>query len=139
MGKKVKIHHQTLTNQSSLSQNCTLHENVQIWRFFRSLFPVFRPNAGKYGPEKTPYLDNFHTGVEYNKKNQIDARRKAYIIINHNEYKKKIEMFIFVLRGLSLCFNDVQKKFLKFFVSYKINEKVTPLCVLLRKISGFLK
>ena len=73
------------------------------------------------------------------KKNQIDARRKAYIIINHNEYKKKIEMFIFVLRGLSLCFNNVQKKFLKFFVSYKINEKITPLCVLLRKISGFLK
>ena len=26
-----------------------------------SYFPVFRPNTGKYGPEKTPYLDNFHT------------------------------------------------------------------------------
>ena len=24
-------------------------------------FPVFSPNAGKYGPEKTPYLDTFHT------------------------------------------------------------------------------
>ena len=23
-------------------------------------FPVFSPNAGKYGPEKTPYLDTFH-------------------------------------------------------------------------------
>ena len=23
-------------------------------------FPVFSPNAGKYGPEKAPYLDNFH-------------------------------------------------------------------------------
>ena len=23
-------------------------------------FPVFRPNIGKYGPEKTPYLDTFH-------------------------------------------------------------------------------
>ena len=23
-------------------------------------FPVFSPNAGNYGPEKTPYLDNFH-------------------------------------------------------------------------------
>ena len=22
---------------------------------------VFSPNAGKYGPEKTPYLDTFHT------------------------------------------------------------------------------
>ena len=23
-------------------------------------FPVFSPNTGKYEPEKTPYLDNFH-------------------------------------------------------------------------------
>ena len=25
-------------------------------------FPVFTPNTGKYGPEKTPYLDTFHAG-----------------------------------------------------------------------------
>ena len=25
------------------------------------LSPVFSPNTGKYGPEKTPYLDTFHT------------------------------------------------------------------------------
>ena len=24
-------------------------------------FPVFSPNTGKYGPEKTPYLDTFYT------------------------------------------------------------------------------
>ena len=30
---------------------------VQIRSFFWS---VFSPNAGKYGPEKTPYLDTFH-------------------------------------------------------------------------------
>ena len=23
-------------------------------------FPVFSPNTGKYGPEKTPYLDTFN-------------------------------------------------------------------------------
>ena len=33
-------------------------ESVQIRSFFWS---VFSPNAGKYGPEKTPYLDTFHT------------------------------------------------------------------------------
>ena len=33
---------------------------VQIRSFFWSVFSVFSPNAGKYGPEKTPYLDNFH-------------------------------------------------------------------------------
>ena len=26
-----------------------------------SYLSVFSPNAGKYGLEKTPYLDNFHT------------------------------------------------------------------------------
>ena len=24
---------------------------------------VFSPNAGKYGPEKTPYLDTFHAAI----------------------------------------------------------------------------
>ena len=34
-------------------------------------FPVFSPNTGKYGPEKTPYLDIFHElqiTVDVNKK-----------------------------------------------------------------------
>ena len=33
-------------------------KSVQIRSFFWS---VFSPNAGKYGSEKTPYLDTFHT------------------------------------------------------------------------------
>ena len=28
--------------------------------FFNSYFPVFSPNTGKYGLEKTPHLDTFH-------------------------------------------------------------------------------
>ena len=28
--------------------------------FSDSCLPVFSPNTGKYGPEKTPYLDTFH-------------------------------------------------------------------------------
>ena len=28
--------------------------------FSSPYFPVFGLNTGKYGPEKTPYLDNFH-------------------------------------------------------------------------------
>ena len=26
-------------------------------------FPVFSPNTGKYGPEKTPYFDTFHAVI----------------------------------------------------------------------------
>ena len=33
---------------------------VQIRSFFGPYFPVFSPNAEKYGPEKTLYLDTFH-------------------------------------------------------------------------------
>ena len=39
------------------------------WKLFKyevfsgSYFPVFSLNAGKYGPEKTLYLDNFHKCV----------------------------------------------------------------------------
>ena len=28
--------------------------------FSNPYFPLFGLNTGKYGPEKTPYLDNFH-------------------------------------------------------------------------------
>ena len=31
-----------------------------------SKISVFSPNAGKYGPEKTPYLDIFHTVRDVN-------------------------------------------------------------------------
>ena len=31
---------------------------------------VFSPNTGKYGPEKTPYLDTFHAVVYRRKRNK---------------------------------------------------------------------
>ena len=37
-------------------------KTVQIRSFF---WPVFSPNAGKYRPEKTPYLDTFHAVSEH--------------------------------------------------------------------------
>ena len=42
----------------SFHRHCV--KNVQMRGFFYSYFPVFSPNTGKYGPEKTPYLDTFH-------------------------------------------------------------------------------
>ena len=44
--------------------------NITAWKVPKigvssgSYFPVFSPNTGKYGPEKTPYLDTFHA-VDY--------------------------------------------------------------------------
>ena len=38
---------------------CIFPHSDWIWRGTEYL-SVFSPNAGKYGPEKTPYLDTFH-------------------------------------------------------------------------------
>ena len=48
-------------------------KSVQLRSFFWSVFSSIRPeygavfslNAGKYGPEKTPYLDTFYTVPNY--------------------------------------------------------------------------
>ena len=39
-------------------------------------FPVFSPNMRKYGPEKAPYLDPFHTVILSFKCGKIILRRK---------------------------------------------------------------
>ena len=38
-------------------------------------FPVFELNTGKYGPEKTPYLDTFHTVKSIQDTERIDLSR----------------------------------------------------------------
>ena len=48
-----------------LSEHSTLHEVSKYGVFSGPYFPAFgldteSPNAGKYGLEKTPYLDTFH-------------------------------------------------------------------------------
>ena len=60
--------------KSNFKVKITLRKKYPNTEFFLvSIFPhsdkirrdtpylsIFSPNAGKYGPEKTPYLDNFH-------------------------------------------------------------------------------
>ena len=41
-----------------VNQHCL--KSVQIPFFSGPYFPLFRPNTGKYVPQKTLYLDNFH-------------------------------------------------------------------------------
>ena len=38
-------------------------KSVQIRIFSGPYFPAFGLNRGKYGPEKTPYLDTFHAVI----------------------------------------------------------------------------
>ena len=45
----------------------TLREKCPNTEFFlvREYLSIFSPNAGKYGPEKTPHLDTFHAVIIY--------------------------------------------------------------------------
>ena len=47
--------------------------------FFGPYFPVFGLNTGKYGPEKTPYLDTFHA-VPVSKINFFSSKFLHHII-----------------------------------------------------------
>ena len=47
-----------MKNPPAITSHCA--KNVQIRSFFGPYFPVFGLNMGKYGPDKTPYLDTFH-------------------------------------------------------------------------------
>ena len=42
-------------------------------KFCGPYFPVIGLNIGKYGPEKTPYLDNFHAGTDKNTSRHADT------------------------------------------------------------------
>ena len=42
-----------------MGQN-TDQKKLRIWTLFTEYLSVFSPNAGKYGPEKTLYLDTVH-------------------------------------------------------------------------------
>ena len=45
--------------------------NSTEWKVFKygvssgPYFPIFNPNTGKYGPEKTPYLDTSRSANNY--------------------------------------------------------------------------
>ena len=43
-----------------------------------SYFPVFGLNTGKYGPEKTPYLDSF-TQWKYKGSSKLNWKSKVYL------------------------------------------------------------
>ena len=50
---------------------------------------VFGPNTGKYGPEKTPYLDTFHTVMAVAKDTCFNATstQEFYVVYKKKPYK----------------------------------------------------
>ena len=51
-------------------------------------FPVFELNTGKYGPEKTPYLDIFHAvtvTLQFVKSLRFGVTFQFLVLLNHEE------------------------------------------------------
>ena len=60
-----------------VKSHCVKSEESKYGIFSGPYFPVFRLNTGKYGPEKTPYMETFHamsyTLWAWNKKEKQQA------------------------------------------------------------------
>ena len=74
------------------------------WKMFKygvfsgPYFHVFSTKTGKYGPEKTPYLDNFHTVI---KKLGLRKARKIRPESNNNQKYKFTNATSLKLLGVS--------------------------------------
>ena len=81
---------------SGLSSHCV--KSVLMWSFFWSVFFRIRTvssNAGKYGPEETPYLKPFHP---------VSARSALFTIV-HNVRFCKLFHYPFISKFLKGIYN----------------------------------
>ena len=71
-----------------------MHENFSNTEFFAGpYFPVFSTNTGKYGPEKTPYLDTFNSTyfLLFIKKPYTNRRGEVSEIITSLNYTRNLQ------------------------------------------------
>ena len=72
-------------------RNCA--KSVQIRAFCGLYFPVFGLNTGKYGPEKTLYLDTFHAVIGANEwltEMELEGIRRKILTPGDAEENQKI-------------------------------------------------
>ena len=60
-------------------------KRVSIRSFSGPCFPVFSPNTGKYGPEKTPYLDTLGTMSQQFTATRDRSIAKNYLRLTYNK------------------------------------------------------
>ena len=88
-------------------------ESVQIPSFFLSVVPVFGLNTGKYGPEKTLYLDIFHAvGIS-----RITETLSSIILKKGQKYFKKL-VIPQHLKSMFGHFSRICMKWLKIYFIY---------------------
>ena len=67
---------------------------------YGDLLSVFSPNTGKYGPEKTPYLDSFHA-VLITKKEKLVGQYLSKTLSSLAEVTEKTEVILKILHRKS--------------------------------------
>ena len=83
----------------SLTRHCVKY--IQILSFFGSVFSRIRT---EYGPEKTPYLDNFHA-VRISLTRILD-----YFLMRENKGQRK-PVFRYTLRNIPYSFSQFPQNF----------------------------
>ena len=72
-------------------KNFTWKSGSTAWKEFQygvfsgPCFPVFSPNTGKYGPEKTPYLDTLGTMSQQFTATRDRSIAKNYLRLTYNK------------------------------------------------------
>ena len=61
-------------------------------------YSVFSPNAGKYGPVKTPYLDTFHAVHDITVRFCGEEKMESKFICSTHYFQKKMTGGLFVYR-----------------------------------------
>ena len=80
----------------------TAWKELKYGVIFGPYFPVFGLDAGKYGPEKTPYLDTFHA-VDNDDQNKSSSFGHRYLMLcsvsstRIQNYKQKKCTFLIVI------------------------------------------
>ena len=56
-------------------------------------YKVFIPNAGKYGPEKTPYLDTFHEMAQWK---PFSENYNSLVMVSLQVYQEQLPLTTFL-------------------------------------------
>ena len=108
-----------------------------IWRD-TSYLSIFSPNVGKYGPEKTPYLDTFHTVIIAAPSNYLDTANSEFFIDLPNLNQDNI-LGIFNNSYAALAYHRQSSRSPKqsLLIFFNIDRKTPMLESFLNKVTSF--
>ena len=105
---------------------CTAQKMSKYEVFSGPYFPGFIPNMGKYGPEKTPYLNTFYAVVFSPNKSEVRIWSYGWFCIN------------LLLQSASEAYKEPCKPSMTETVFYKTNSRVSAIFQLILGTFSFV-